>query len=46
MLQGLVFTLLPKTSVEPYEVNRNGLGKMTEISVQLLWEKYLQVTFV
>jgi len=35
-LQGLVFTEFPESFIESYEVNRNGLGRMTEISMQSL----------
>lgn len=36
MLQCLAFTELPESFIGSYEVNRNGLGKMTEISTQSL----------
>lgn len=36
MLQRLAFTELPESFIGSYEVNRNGLGKMTEISTQSL----------
>lgn len=36
MLQGLAFTELPESFIESYEVNRNGLGKVIEISMQSL----------
>lgn len=36
LIQDLAFTELPEYFKESYEVNRNGFGKMAEISMQLL----------